>query len=178
MSKGYVYVLSNPVMPNVVKIGRTTRDVDQRAIELFQTGVPVPFKVEGSVCSPDCETLEAFVHHELREKRISDSREFFACCAHEALFCIENALREQVEDWLEDFIPDQTIVDSDGFVDVSAIGAEAHNVGIPWPDIAQVLMMMTEAELRPAYERLKRWREADKQKNEASNEPQGDQLGV
>lgn len=42
--KGLVYLLTNPAMPGIVKIGLTTRgDMGQRLQELFTTGVPVPF---------------------------------------------------------------------------------------------------------------------------------------
>ena len=43
MSKGIVYVLSNPAMPDIVKIGKT-RDINQRLSSLYSTGVPLPFK--------------------------------------------------------------------------------------------------------------------------------------
>ena len=44
---GIVYVLSNRVMPGLVKIGMTTRcEIDSRLKELYTTGVPVPFDVE------------------------------------------------------------------------------------------------------------------------------------
>lgn len=43
-SHGIVYVLTNPAMPGLVKIGMTTRsDIDARMKELYSTGVPVPF---------------------------------------------------------------------------------------------------------------------------------------
>lgn len=39
---GIVYVLTNPAMPGLVKIGMTNRDsVDARLKELFNTSVPV-----------------------------------------------------------------------------------------------------------------------------------------
>lgn len=39
--KGLVYLLTNPAMPGIVKIGLTTRgDMKQRLNELFTTGVP------------------------------------------------------------------------------------------------------------------------------------------
>lgn len=42
--QGIVYVLTNPVMPGLVKIGKTSRDeVQTRLNELYSTGVPVPF---------------------------------------------------------------------------------------------------------------------------------------
>ena len=41
---GIIYVLTNPAMNGLVKIGKTSRtSVDQRLQELYSTGVPVPF---------------------------------------------------------------------------------------------------------------------------------------
>ena len=44
--EGTVYVLTNPAMPNMVKIGKTTRDVELRLADLYSTGVPLPFECE------------------------------------------------------------------------------------------------------------------------------------
>ena len=44
MSEGTVYVLTNPAMPGMVKIGKTTRDVTHRLKDLYSTGVPLPFE--------------------------------------------------------------------------------------------------------------------------------------
>ena len=44
--EGSVYVLTNPAMPNMVKIGKTTRDVELRLADLYSTGVPLPFECE------------------------------------------------------------------------------------------------------------------------------------
>ena len=35
--EGSVYVLTNPAMPNMVKIGKTTRDVELRLADLYST---------------------------------------------------------------------------------------------------------------------------------------------
>lgn len=43
---GFVYVLSNKAIPEMVKIGMTDRLSENRAKELWRTGVPLPFKVE------------------------------------------------------------------------------------------------------------------------------------
>ena len=44
--EGSVYFLTNPVMPNMVKIGNTKRDVKLRLADLYSTGVPLPFKCD------------------------------------------------------------------------------------------------------------------------------------
>lgn len=43
---GTVYVLTNPAMPGLVKIGKTARDDNTRIAELYITGVPVPFNID------------------------------------------------------------------------------------------------------------------------------------
>jgi hypothetical protein len=63
---GQVYILSNPAMPGLVKIGFTRRTTRLRVSELSgATGVPMPFKIEWSerVRYP--------------EYRINRNREFF-----------------------------------------------------------------------------------------------------
>ena len=41
MEYGIVYLLTNPVMPGLVKIGMTTQeDIDKRMKELYTTGIP------------------------------------------------------------------------------------------------------------------------------------------
>ena len=39
--EGSVNVLTNPAMPNMVKIGKTTKDVELRLADLYSTGVPL-----------------------------------------------------------------------------------------------------------------------------------------
>lgn len=44
MEEGIIYVLTNPSIPNLVKIGMTTRsEIEIRMSELYTTGFPVPF---------------------------------------------------------------------------------------------------------------------------------------
>jgi len=74
---GYIYVLSNPSMPGVLKIGKTTRDVTARAMELQSTGLPTPFEIEFSIHVNDCHSLEKLVHNSLATDRVSNNREFF-----------------------------------------------------------------------------------------------------
>lgn len=59
MANGFIYVLKNPHMPSLVKIGYTERSPDVRAIELSQhTGVPGNFSVVKSWLVKDAATYE------------------------------------------------------------------------------------------------------------------------
>ncbi len=78
ISTGYVYILSNPSMPNLLKIGFTERDVDERVDELNSTGVPVPFEVEAVFGSPNAYEDEQAIHNILDEYRLASNREFFS----------------------------------------------------------------------------------------------------
>lgn len=74
---GKVYVLLNPSMPGLVKIGKTKRDSENRANELHTTGVPTPFIVIYEVLVEDCDACERRVHEFLSDYRVSNQREFF-----------------------------------------------------------------------------------------------------
>ncbi len=61
MEYGIVYLLTNPVMPGLVKIGMTTQeDIDKRMKELYTTGVPVSFECQFAckVKKGDCAKIE------------------------------------------------------------------------------------------------------------------------
>lgn len=74
---GMVYVLTNPAMPGIVKIGLTTRDkIDSRLKELFKTNVPVPFKCEFACKVDDCAKVENALHLAFGPYRFPQ-REFF-----------------------------------------------------------------------------------------------------
>lgn len=78
-TKGIVYVLTNPAMPKIVKIGLTTRgDIEQRMRELFTTGVPVPFECVFACDVDNCEEVEKALHIAFGPNRINPKREFFS----------------------------------------------------------------------------------------------------
>lgn len=82
---GYVYVLTNPAMPGLVKIGRTRRDPVTRLAEINSaTGVPVPFELVGAVKSKDAVALEREIHSRLAPSRVNRKREFFRCSPRKA----------------------------------------------------------------------------------------------
>lgn len=157
MSKGYVYILSNPAMPGIVKIGRTTGTVEDRARQLFQTGVPTQFKIEDSIYSPDCSYLEQRMHEYFSADRIDQSREFFTCEAVEAYRILVDLHREQVEEWLDEFIPDQVLVDADLMVDPSTIAELAHECGVHPVELASAMRMLQPEDLAAAIGRYREW---------------------
>jgi ribosomal protein S27E len=92
---GYLYILSNPSMPNLLKIGFTTRTVDERVAELnASTGVPDKFIVEAYFCSSTPENDERFLHAELNDYRKNENREFFQIPIFDAIGKIENILKK------------------------------------------------------------------------------------
>lgn len=77
---GYLYILINPSMDGLAKIGKTTRDPSLRSRELgSSTGVPLPFILIFHVFVSDCHAAERFVHDQLEVKgcRVATNREFF-----------------------------------------------------------------------------------------------------
>ncbi|MEN9842499.1 MAG: hypothetical protein RLZZ612_328 [Pseudomonadota bacterium] len=77
---GYIYVLINPSMPNLCKVGKTTREPNDRVREISSaTGVPQSFIEIYSerVSNPD--EAEKAVHYKLEACgfRVSANREFF-----------------------------------------------------------------------------------------------------
>ena len=81
----WVYVLSNPTTPGLLKIGYTTQTPDERAKQISNaTGVALPYKVEWAFKCFDGEQLEGEVHRKLREYRVNNQREFFQIDLEEA----------------------------------------------------------------------------------------------
>ena len=84
--KEIVYVLSNPAMPGLVKIGKTTQaDVKLRMNQLYTTGVPVPFECVYAIEVSDCSKVESALHIAFGPSRINPSREFFQIDSEQAI---------------------------------------------------------------------------------------------
>ena len=72
-----VYLLTNPVMPDLVKIGRTT-NLEERLRSLStHSGVPVPFEVFYACEVSDSAKVERQIHEGFGDHRINPKREFF-----------------------------------------------------------------------------------------------------
>ena len=77
-NSGWIYVLSTRDIPDLLKIGMTTRDVGQRAREINgATGVVVPFGVRRCWRVRNPREAERAVHRRLIHYRVRDDREFF-----------------------------------------------------------------------------------------------------
>jgi hypothetical protein len=84
VEEGFVYVLANSAMPDLVKVGFTTRNALDRASELGSpTGVPVPFIVVYQRAVRSCRAAETHLHLLLEQRgyRIAQNREFFSAPA-------------------------------------------------------------------------------------------------
>lgn len=74
----WVYILSNPSLPGLFKVGYTKNTPDERAKQLSNsTGVALPYKVEWAFHCFNGESLESEVHNYLEKFRINNQREFF-----------------------------------------------------------------------------------------------------
>ena len=108
MEYGIVYLLTNPVMPGLVKIGMTTQeDIDKRMKELYTTGVPVPFECQFAckVKKGDCAKIEKALHTAFAPQRINANREFFRIQVEQAKAILElfhhTDVTEEVSDEIE-----------------------------------------------------------------------------
>ena len=81
----WVYVLSNPSSPGLLKIGYTKKPPEERAKQISSaTGVALPYKVEWAYQCFNGEMVEREVHHKLKAQRVNNNKEFFQVSLEEA----------------------------------------------------------------------------------------------
>lgn len=100
---GWIYVMSNPSMPDIYKIGMTTSTPERRAKELYaNSGVPTQFKVELAFYSWKPREDESDIHRLLSGYRVNESREFFNASIEKIKWaCNEIGLNHREEDLTE-----------------------------------------------------------------------------
>lgn len=112
----YVYILSNPELPGIVKIGKSRFDPTKRAGQLSRyTGVLGEFKVEWSRGVEDAGIAERLLHFVFRKSR--QKKEFFVLESHVAktwaktvldgLESIDSQINEKLENYFNNSIPSQ-----------------------------------------------------------------------
>ncbi len=98
MPPGTIYILTNPALKGLLKIGKTTRTAEERAAEISSaTGVPTKFLVAYEDFVEDCDLAERRIHTALSQYRYGKDREFFSLKLKDALPVIISAI-EQVDE--------------------------------------------------------------------------------
>jgi hypothetical protein len=88
--RGWIYVLTHPNMPGILKVGQSSHDPSNRASELYTTGLPNPFDIEYVGIFENYVDLERSVHSFLGRYRANNRREFFAVDLHVAVSAIRS----------------------------------------------------------------------------------------
>lgn len=93
---GFIYILSNPAMPNHYKVGLTTNSIKQRICELNTTGVPKSFFAENifEIKSNKLREVERLAHQKLKEKDLHAGKEFFEGALTDCIEAVEDAIFE------------------------------------------------------------------------------------
>jgi len=78
--RGFVYILSNPALKRgLIKIGHTTKTPEERAKQLYSTGIPQKFTIVYKMEFKDSFKAEKQIHLSLENYRYNNQREFFTC---------------------------------------------------------------------------------------------------
>ena len=94
-----LYVLTNPAMLGLVKIGKSTQlEVEDRMRQLFSTGVPVPFDCAFACQVKDAAEVERSLHFAFGDHRINPNREFFKIEAERVIAVLKLLKLLKVED--------------------------------------------------------------------------------
>ena len=81
--RGWIYLISNPAMPGLVKVGFSMKDPFMRAQDLGGTGIPHSFRVEYDALVDEPRSLEKKVHAALKNRH--EAKEWFRCSVADAL---------------------------------------------------------------------------------------------
>lgn len=106
---GYVYVLTNPSFKeNWVKIGRSKRLSEERARELYNTAVPLPYEIYAILKTEKYVEAEKAIHRSidrLSNLRINKSREFFNISPEDAYHILSD---------IKDLLGDEAVLELKG----------------------------------------------------------------
>lgn len=83
---GWLYVITSPSLPGLVKLGATRRlNPTIRVKELSSSSLPEPYHAHCFVFSDDCFELENNIHKYFDKERVNPNREFFRIEPKEAI---------------------------------------------------------------------------------------------
>lgn len=92
MVRGWVYIITNESMPDLVKIGYSKKDPILRAKELNNTGVPHEYRVAYDALVINPRECEVIVHNKYSYRR--EAKEWFKSSVSEAVSIIQETLSE------------------------------------------------------------------------------------
>lgn len=99
---GYVYILTNKAFKSDwVKIGKTSKSVEERVASLDCTSIPTPFDIYATIKTKKFNELEKVIHHtfdNLTTLRIRSNREFFNIKPDDALTLIQDIALPLIDD--------------------------------------------------------------------------------
>lgn len=111
---GIVYVISNPGIPDLVKIGHTSsEDTKARLQQLYTSGVPFPFTLEFACRVPNPLEVERALHAAFAPQRVNPGREFFSINPGQAIAILKLL---HVEDATAEIVAQPTLIDQQDVV--------------------------------------------------------------
>ena len=94
---GYLYIISSPSLPDMVKIGVTRRlNPSIRVKELSSSSLPFPFELNAYCFNNDAFELELNMHNYFDAYRVSPNREFFYVPIEQAIDALKNNFNQEV----------------------------------------------------------------------------------
>lgn len=94
---GYLYIISSPSLPDMVKIGVTRRlNPSIRVKELSSSSLPFPFELNAYCFNNDAFELESNMHNYFDAYRVSPNREFFYVSVEQAIDVLKNNFNQEV----------------------------------------------------------------------------------
>ena len=92
--KGWIYIITNKSMPNLVKVGYSTEDPEIKANALYSAAVPYPYVVEYDALVNEPSEIEQKTHEILED--YSENNEWFRCDVIEAVVAIREAAGDAI----------------------------------------------------------------------------------
>lgn len=94
---GYLYIISSPSLPDMVKIGVTRRlNPAIRVKELSSSSLPFPFELNAYCFNNNAFELETNMHSHFNAYRVSPNREFFYITVEQAVDVLKNNFNQEV----------------------------------------------------------------------------------
>lgn len=101
---GWLYVITSPSLPGLVKLGATRRlNPTIRVKELSSSSLPEPYHAHCFVFSDDCFELENNIHKYFDKERVNPDREFFRIEPKEAIDVLKEIFNVDVHFVDEDY---------------------------------------------------------------------------